>query len=233
MEFDIKTLAACGSTQDEAKKQAGDPPRHGFVVHTLQQDTGRGRQGNSWHGPMGNLYMSVVLNPSLEAKHSGQLAFVAALTVAGTVRALTDGKADISLKWPNDVLVDGKKIAGILIEKEGDAYILGIGLNILAPPEDAIGLQEICDKRTPINPVRDFLLDVLDGYYTRWLKEGFEPIREQWMRKAAFMDQEIQVNLADGKDKGVFKGIDENGALILEKDGEIKKILSGEVFASS
>lgn len=231
MEFHIETYAQLESTQDELihliKSGQGE---EGKGVQALSQSSGRGRQGRSWEGPMGNLYLSLALKPDIVPRNAGQIAFVAGMAVYETVRSLLGEDKNIALKWPNDVLVDGCKIAGLLIEKHEDFYILGIGLNILAPPDNAAGLQEMSDKRLPVNPVRDMLLDILSAYITRWEKEGFEVIREQWMRQAAFVNEEIKVRLPQETISGIFKGIDNKGALLLETDNQTQRIWSGDVF---
>lgn len=233
LNYIIKTFAQIDSTMDKAAQELENKASEGLVIHAMSQEKGRGRQGKHWHAPMGNLYLSIVLSPAIEKKDCGQLALVCACAVVEAVTSLCDKDLDICVKWPNDVLVDGKKIAGILIESKRDAYIAGIGLNILAPPEGAIGLKDITDKRLPINPVRDFLLDVLDAYYTRWLKEGFEVIQKNWMEKAAFLDQEITIKLSEKEETGIFKGIDKNGCLLLEQNGDIQKFYSGEIYSGS
>lgn len=233
LNYNIKTFAQIDSTMDKAAQELDDTAVEGLVIHAMSQEQGRGRQGKHWHAPMGNLYLSIVLSPAIEKKDCGQLAFVCACALVEAVTSLCDKDIDIRVKWPNDVLVDGKKIAGILIESKGDAYIAGIGLNILAPPEGAIGLKDITDKRVPINPVRDFLLDVLDAYYTRWLKEGFEVIQKTWMEKAAFLDEEIAIKLSEKEETGIFKGIDKNGCLLLEQNGDIQTFYSGEIYSGA
>ena len=249
MDFQVKTFAELDSTQDEAMRlirQNPDKAQEGTVIHAMSMASGRGRHGNQWHAPMGNLYLSVLLTPEIDDKDCGQLAFVAALAVAETIESLagtqqgdkSDPSQKIELKWPNDVLVGGKKISGILIEKESigskSVYIMGVGINILAPPDGAISLQDICTKRTPINPVRDFFLDVFEAYYLRWSYEGFAPIHSRWMRQAAFLDQEIDVRLANQTKRGIFKGIDKDGALLLQnpQDAAEERYLSGEIFLS-
>src|SRR5690554_5681171 len=118
-----------GSTQDTLKELASERPE-GFAVQARKQQAGKGRQGREWISPEGNLYLSVLLKPTrIEAAHAGQLSFVAALAVAKTVASyLKDG---LMLKWPNDVLLDGKKCAGILLEtdvKDGRLRWVSVGV---------------------------------------------------------------------------------------------------------
>ena len=230
MDFKIETFASVSSTQDKAIELLNTGASEGLVVQAMSMENGRGRQGNAWHAPMGNLYLSIVLRPDISEADCGQMSFVAALAVVETARSLTDEDLKINVKWPNDVLVEGKKLAGILIDKQGSAYILGVGINILAAPEYATALQAHSDKRLPINPVRDFFLDVFDAYYTKWLNEGFENIQEQWMRKAAFLNEKIGVRLSSREEQGIFKGIDQDGALLLETTDGTRRFVSGEVF---
>ena len=239
MEYNIQSYASVSSTQDiameilDSRSEKDISEKHDvLVIHAMSQNKGRGRHGNIWHAPMGNLYLSLILSPNIEAKNCGQLSFMSALAVHETVLTLLQDEADIDiqLKWPNDVLVNGQKIAGILIESYKDSYILGVGLNILSPPENAIGIQSLSSKRNPINAVRDLFLDIFDAYYIRWQKQGFEPIRDKWMRHAIKLNEEIKVKLAGQTLEGIFEGIDSDGALLLRQKGGIQKILSGDVY---
>ena len=120
-----------GSTNDEARRLAQEGAPHGTVVHADEQTSGRGRMAHTWFSPPGNLYVSILLRTGQPAGRTAELSFLAALAVADTVEALLPRQTRAMLKWPNDVLVSGAKIAGILLEQVDDATVIGIGLNVL------------------------------------------------------------------------------------------------------
>src|SRR5882757_1244547 len=126
-----------GSTNDEARRMAAEGAPHGTVVHADEQTSGRGRLAHTWFSPPGNLYVSVLLRTGQPVTRTAELSFLAALAVADTVEALLPRQTRAMLKWPNDVLVNGAKIAGILLENLDNATILGIGLNVLEAPSNA------------------------------------------------------------------------------------------------
>src|SRR5580693_2293306 len=125
-----------GSTNDEARRLANEGAPHCTVVHADEQTAGRGRLAHTWFSPPGNLYLSILLRTGQPASRAAELSFVAALAVAETVEALLPRQIRAMLKWPNDVLVNGAKIAGILLEQVDDATVLGIGLNVLEAPSN-------------------------------------------------------------------------------------------------
>ncbi len=141
--FRLRQVAVTASTNEDAKQAAIDGEAEGLVVQALRQTAGRGRQGRVWESPEGNLYMSVLLRPACGPQAAGHYSFVAALAVFDTVRAFLP-QAEVLLKWPNDVLVNGKKISGLLLEaapvENGrmDWLVLGIGVNVLHHPENAL-----------------------------------------------------------------------------------------------
>lgn len=132
----IRRLVTTSSTNDDAKRAAEAGEGEGLVVHALQQTAGRGRHGRTWHSPEGNLYCSALLRPG-DARLFGHYSFVAALALADTVRAFVP-QVNITLKWPNDVLVNGKKIGGILLEAGEGWLVIGMGLNIRHYPDNAM-----------------------------------------------------------------------------------------------
>ncbi len=135
--FHIQHHERIGSTNDEARRLAASGAPHGTVVHADEQAAGRGRFGRTWFSPPGNLYLSVLLRLDLPPDRGPELSFVTALTVADAVDALLPKQSRSTLKWPNDVLVNDGKIAGILVESADDAQIIGIGVNVLEAPRNA------------------------------------------------------------------------------------------------
>jgi len=134
--FDVRHYDSIGSTNDEALRLARGGAAHGTVVHADEQIAGRGRLARRWQSPPGNLYVSIVLRLNLPAARCAEIGFVAALAVADAVETLLPNQLRTTLKWPNDVLLRGGKISGILLENIDDALIVGIGINVLRAPGD-------------------------------------------------------------------------------------------------
>src|ERR1700744_3471109 len=130
-QFTVWNHDRIGSTNDEARRLAKEGAPHGTVVHADEQTAGRGRMAHKWFSPPGNLYVSILLRTGEPAARTAELSFLAALAVADTAGARLPRQTRAMLKWPNDVLVSGAKIAGILLEQVDDATIMGIGLNVL------------------------------------------------------------------------------------------------------
>jgi BirA family transcriptional regulator, biotin operon repressor / biotin---[acetyl-CoA-carboxylase] ligase len=239
MNFDwqINTFAQLSSTQDYVRELAEEGLPEGIVVQSLVQTKGRGRQGREWHSPMGNLYMSLLLRPECPASVAGQMSFVVAVAVSRAMSLfLTEGHVK-TLKWPNDILIDGRKCAGILIEAimgpagMVEGLIIGTGVNILAAPEDAIALAPISKGHVAIHPFRDQVLAELKVAYLNWRRDGFGPVREQWLAQAHNLGRPVKASLPDGVYEGIFKDLDKNGALVLTlPDGTEKRVHAGDII---
>lgn len=236
VEWKVHTYASLPSTQDYVKELGEEGLEEGIVVQCLQQTKGRGRHGREWVSPLGNLYMSILLRPACEAVDAGQISFVVAVAMARAVKEAVGADVSLTLKWPNDVLINDKKCAGLLIESEVDDgklswLALGIGANVLSSPVDeGISIQDVAgDKQVPIHPFRDLVLKHFAEAYEAWQKTGFAPIREEWLENAHGLNQKLKVNIPGHEKEGVFKGIDETGALLLDIDGREEKIYSGEI----
>lgn len=235
----VIVLETTGSTNDDAKTQARDGAAEGTVVHARRQTAGRGRLGNQWMSETGNLYMSIVLRPQVSAMESGQLSFLAAVALAQTAESFLPQGSDIALKWPNDLLVNGRKAAGILLESESmpssatlEWLVIGMGLNLRHAPEGAVALGDLAGTEIDVDRARDLLIGNMLSLYRRWQVEGFAPVRSAWLDKAARVGQPIRVRLPAEEFTAVFDGIDARGALeVTMQDGAKRVIASGEVFA--
>jgi len=209
---------------------------HGRVIQAAEQTSGRGRRGNQWSSPKGNLYQSIVLKPKADCHYWGQLSFVIAVALMKALGTVTidcpQGTLKLNLKWPNDVLVNDKKLAGILIEAHGDHVIIGTGVNVEMCPDDRAKLHDFC--LINVNDFRDIFLDQIKKDVTMWEYEGFAPIRAEWLRHAYRLGEDIQARLPQEVYNGVFEGLNENGVLLLrQKDGSLREIHSGEIIACS
>ncbi len=210
----------------------------GLVVWAQAQTSGRGRQGNIWLSRPGNLFMSLVLRPETDLRDVGQLSFLAAVALARVLRTMLVRPDALSLKWPNDVLVEGRKIAGILLETESagnrtaDWVVVGIGVNITSAPEGAIALQDYArDRNIKAGYILEKLVFALLSLYDEWRLNGFKPVREEWLRYAEGIGKNISVRLPQETFTAIFSGLDETGALCVDMpDGSRKIISSGEVY---
>ncbi len=211
------------STMDEARRLALTDTPEGAVVQAGSQTAGRGRFGNQWSSPEGNLYMTLLLRPVVPTRHCAQMSFAIAVALADTLAAFGVPKTSIGLKWPNDVLIDGAKIAGILLEMQSGAHdapdylLAGIGVNVAVAPEGCAAMCQFA-KGIDLADVRNRLVTNIAGLYGHWQKHGFADIRARWLEQAYGMGQPITARMSDRKIEGVFEGIDGDGNLIM-KDG--------------
>lgn len=237
IDWRVEVVGSVESTQNVAHNKAIGGEEEGYVFQALQQSNGRGRHGNKWIAPMGNLYFSAVLRPKSSLNESGQLSFVVAVALSKTLDNYIDAtKHQKTLKWPNDILVDGLKISGILLESnlkaDGgvDSIVLGVGVNIFKAPELAVSLQDVANKPVYINVFRDEFLENLSEIYELWNKKGFAPIRKEWLKQAHGLNEKMSVRLPNEIFKGEFNGVNDNGALlVLLEDGSQRVVQAGEV----
>lgn len=235
----IETCDAVSSTQDivRTRAEAGEPA--GLALQALCQKGGRGRLGSVWESPPGNLYLSALLRPDVPAGRMGQMAFVCAVALAAAFDPFTGGR-DLRLKWPNDVLLGGQKVSGILIETaikgdRADYAIAGFGVNIAAPPPGAAALspQAGADRLPDPAQVRDAILGRLTFFLNQWMVEGFAPIRSAWLSRAAGLGKPIRVRRVSGMMEGIFRDLDATGALVLETEpGKRERVCSGDILMS-
>jgi BirA family transcriptional regulator, biotin operon repressor / biotin---[acetyl-CoA-carboxylase] ligase len=232
MDWRIRQLATTSSTNDDAKRAAETGEPEGFVVWALKQTAGRGRHGRRWESPEGNLYCSVLLHPKTNPESVGHYSFVAALALYDTVKEFLPS-AVVTLKWPNDVLVDGRKISGILSEAGEGWLVLGMGLNVLHHPQDTLypstsfAANGLATKKLDL--ILDYLLDRSGYWYATLQTEGFLPVQAAWMTHA--QKGALSVRLPTGEVHGEFAGLDDNGALRLRlADGSERAIATGDVF---
>ena len=229
-----------GSTNDEVRSlaEAGAPDR--TVLVARRQLTGRGRRGRQWASPEGTLYCSVLVRPGGTLARVGQFSFVTALAVADAVGTVAPAAA-VQLKWPNDVLVDGAKISGILLESADDRdgraawVIIGTGINLTSHPPatetPATDLANVTGAAPAIADVLSAYLGAIDRYYASWSAGDFAAIRAAWLDRAIGEGQPIRVRTARETLVGRFTALDDTGALILDlDDGGRRIITAGDIF---
>lgn len=218
MKWNIVTFDTLESTNDEAFC-------HDYlsVVVADRQKNGRGRMGRAWQSLAGNLFCSVVLKPY--GLRSCLVGFVASLSL---VEALPEFA--LKLKWPNDVLLEGKKVAGVLLELREEKLVLGVGVNVAQAPTSGL-LYEAASLEARVSKA-----EVLEAFLKRLsynlelFEKDFENIRVRWLKYAHGLNDEIQVHLPDQQVKGRFIGVDENGALCLNENQQTHRIFAGDVF---
>jgi BirA family transcriptional regulator, biotin operon repressor / biotin---[acetyl-CoA-carboxylase] ligase len=228
-----------GSTNDEAKQRAASGAPEGTLVWALEQTAGRGRRGRPWVSPPGNLYLSLVLRPQARPAEAAQLGFAAALAVAEACARFLPAGTEILCKWPNDVLIGGAKVAGILLESCADPerglawLVLGIGVNLAAHPDATeFPATSLAASGATVTPAAllPILAERLYAWYEIWRGQGFAPVRAAWLARAFGLGGPIRVRLARAELGGRFAGLDEQGLLLLDGAEGRKMIAAAEIF---
>lgn len=206
-----------------------------------EQSQGRGRNGRAWQSPKGNLYASLLLRLSVSASVATQLSFVAALAAHDAIASQLQPQetGGLRLKWPNDVMLGGAKVAGILIESLGWpgsndlAAIVGIGINVSSAPSgldrdaSSLGLEP-----SACAAIFAALVSSFETWLGRWAEgNGFAAIREAWLSRALAVGEAVSVNLNSSAIRGIFRGLDERGALKLETPaGVVITVTAGDIY---
>ncbi len=205
----------------------------GVWLRAGRQTGGRGRQGRAWSSPEGNLYASTLVRIRPTDPPAATLALVAAVALEETVSAYAPGMA--LLKWPNDLLIDGAKLSGILLERAGDAVVIGIGVNLAHHPVDTDRVATSLSRYNIAVAPEDFvetLAEAFARWIERWRGEGIDIVRRRWVEHAHRPGSPLTARLPDGSSiDGLFDGLDGEGALILRlADGTRRVIHAGDVF---
>lgn len=236
--FQVLTFETIGSTNDAAMALARVGGSDRCWVVAREQTSGRGRHGRVWASPPGNLYASLLLLDAVPIELAPQLGFVAGVALAHGLRALVAQDARLKLKWPNDVLFDGAKLGGILLEgtavPEGHvASIIGIGVNCGSYPRDlAYPATALSESGAARSTPQDVFLS-LSAEIAHWLDvftRGFAAIRQEWLSLAAGLGAPIKVSTPARHLEGRFQTIDATGRLMLENDSGVIAIEAGDVI---
>lgn len=224
-------LATVDSTNAEAFRRAPSLKASGagpLWILAEEQTAGKGRRARAWQSPKGNFYASLVQEHRDEPALLGLRSFVAALALYDAFASLTGLGAAFALKWPNDVLLNGGKLTGILLEASGSTLVIGIGINLIAaPPADLVEpgatppVSLLGETGLRITPRR--FLEALAPAMAEWegilQREGFAPLREAWLSRAARIGERITARTGAQTRVGIFETIDAAGNLILRMDG--------------
>jgi BirA family biotin operon repressor/biotin-[acetyl-CoA-carboxylase] ligase len=237
----IETLLEVDSTNSRLRRAALEGAASGTVCLAELQHAGRGRQNRQWVSPFAaNLYLSLLWR---SADGAGELAGLSLVTGIAIVRCLEAfGIRTAGLKWPNDVLVDGAKLAGILIDVVGEstgpcAVIIGVGINVSMPPGAAAGIDQnwtdLCTltgrERFPRNRLASGVLDAVFTAIGKFSKSGMEPFLEEWQRLDIVDGREVDLHMASEVIAGTACGIDAAGALLVDTATGRRRFASGEV----
>jgi len=215
---------------------------HGALYLTEYQSAGRGRRGRAWVGPIAsNLYFSLIWRFHGGAASLQGLSLVVGLSVVQGLKEL--GVSDVELKWPNDLLSKGRKLAGILLEMQGDAsgdvsVVIGVGINVLMNPQSKhnesidqpwVDLTSISDRKIDRNKLLAAIINKLVANIKRFADEGFSVFVEAWQALHAYQDSYVKLIMSPNEIEGICRGVNQQGALLLERYGKIEAYHGGEI----
>lgn len=238
----IICLAQTDSTNSQAKRLAAEGAAEGTVVVAESQTSGRGRRGRSWFSPAGqSIYASIILRPSMAPPQTPQITLMTAVAVARALREATGLNANI--KWPNDILIADKKIAGILTEITTDMdavdyVVVGLGVNVNTAAADlppdirpiATSIRIESGSRFSRTDLLCSLLRHFESSYDTLKRDGFNPIMAQWRELSDIIGRPVYVDVLDVRHTGIVEAVDDDGVLILKDDnGRLHRIFSGDV----
>ena len=231
----ILTVAETGSTNADVIELARAGAEEGLWLRADRQTGGRGRQGRTWESPAGNLYASTLVRLRPTDPPAPTLALATAVALHQVAAAYLPKGAACTIKWPNDVLVGGAKLAGILLERADDAVVIGVGMNLAHHPDlPGRASTSLADHARSVAP-DDFLAELaaaLARWVQRWRGEGLDAVRRAWLSAAHRQGAALATRLPDGSMvDGLFDGLDRDGALLLRlADGAVRTIHAGDVF---
>jgi BirA family biotin operon repressor/biotin-[acetyl-CoA-carboxylase] ligase len=232
----VVALETIGSTNADALERARAGERGPLWITAKRQTAGRGRRGRAWVSEPGNLYATLLLTDASLPERAPELSFVASLALHDAIGARVPGlSARLALKWPNDCLIDGCKFAGILIEGEGRAVAIGIGVNCTHHPQStAFPATDLAAAGVRAAPDSVFaaLSAAMIGRLVQWNRgAGFPVIRADWLKRAFGLNEPVNVATAEGERTGRFETVDEAGRLVLRRaDGTAESVTAGDVL---
>lgn len=238
----LRLFDTVSSTQDELRGLAEQGAAEGTLVIAEQQTSGRGRMGRSWISPSGKgIWMSLLLRPPVPLPHTPQLTLLAAVALSRAITRVVP--LNIGIKWPNDLLVDGKKISGILLESAAEDerlryVVVGLGISVNLEPDDypeellhkAISLKMASGITINRSELIVTILEEFERLYRLYLGEGFAPIRVLWEAHSVTLNHQTQLHTPQGSFVGVPRGLNDMGGLQVElEDGSYRSVYSAEV----
>ena len=235
------------STQNFAQNIAADKKENGTIIIAEKQTSGRGRLDRKWTSPKGGIWFSLIIHPKIDVSSSTLIPILSAVALSKSIKSVLDIETEV--KWPNDITMNGKKVAGVLVDASFqtnsiDYLILGIGINFdidtkklekrLTKTPNFYGIDSLRgkeDKTPPKKLLKEFLLQFEKNLFQLDKGEKSKIIKE-WTKRAAGIGKKITINTSNGKISGISQGIDNDGALKIKTRNEIKKIYVGDVVLS-
>ncbi len=234
--IELRSVPETGSTNDDVAALAAAGAAEGLWLRADRQSAGKGRQGRAWDSPPGNLYASTLVRVRPGDPPPATLALVSAVALHEAVAPLLPppgpgGEGMAWIKWPNDLIVGGAKLAGILLERRDDAVVVGFGANLAShphlPERPATSIRALAGRAPAPHAFLARLAEAFARGLSRWRAEGLAPVRAAWLAAA----HPIGTPLAVGEVRGTFDGLDESGALRLRlAGGETRLVHAGDVF---
>ena len=232
----ILFLEEVDSTNNKAKQIALDS-QDGDVVVSETQHSGRGRRGREWHSPKGGIYISFILKPNISPERAPQITLLSSVALVETLNSMKS-KMNAKIKWPNDILISGRKISGILTELSSDMekinyVVVGIGINLNTDledlPEKAASLKVEMGQEISVKLFLKSFFERYDIVYQEYLDNGIDQIIEKWKKNSDTLGKNVKIIGINETYDGLAKDIDENGALILKTKEKEIKVYSGDV----
>ena len=235
------------STQNFAQNIAADKKENGTIIIAEKQTSGRGRLDRKWTSPKGGIWFSLIIHPKFDVSSSTLIPILSAVALSKSIKSVLDIETEV--KWPNDITMNGKKVAGVLVDASFqtnsiDYLILGIGINFdidtkklekrLTKTPNFYGIDSLRRKENKTPPktlLKEFLLQFEKNLFQLDKGEKSKIIKE-WTKRAAGIGKKITINTSNGKISGISQGIDNDGALKIKTRNEIKKIYVGDVVLS-
>ena len=239
--FDVRRLASVDSTNTHCRELAERGAAEGTLVVAAEQTGGRGRHGRHWHSPPGNFYGSLLLRPKLPLADTASLSLVIGLAALDAVEALAGRRLPIVVKWPNDLLLGRRKLAGILLEGAADAdgkcawLVAGLGVNLVSHPDlpghpSTALVDEGIEAPTPDVFLAAYV-EALLRHLPLWQVKGFAPFRDAWLGRAAGLGQPVSLRIGDVAHAGVLADLSPDGSILIESPlGCLQQFTAGELF---
>jgi BirA family transcriptional regulator, biotin operon repressor / biotin---[acetyl-CoA-carboxylase] ligase len=239
--YELIAVSTIGSTNDDLKQRAiSENADEGLVIWSMEQTNGKGRQKRKWVSELGNMYCSVLFRPDCVMAEAAQIGFLPVIAAGEALASLLGNAATLRYKWPNDLLLNRKKIGGMLLEAGvgqnamASWVVIGCGLNLQHFPLNtrfpATSIKHEVGETLAIEAVVEAYLKNLAAWYSRWQEEGFEPVRKAWLASAHTFDEPLIVEAGTEKISGPFRDLDENGALVIDTKSGPRRISAGDVY---
>lgn len=240
--YNLLIFNTIDSTNSEAMRLIKANANMEYVILSEMQLRGRGRYQNEWQSPKGNLYFSLMLTRFVPINIKPQFSFITSVAVYQSIKNIIErydyNAHSLKIKWPNDLILNDKKVSGILLESiniNSKCYtVIGIGVNILSAPiniHTATSIKEYINQEIDIYLLLDLIMNNFDTYFNIWEKKGFKEIRNILIDNAFNLNQNINFNDGNQLVSGIFKNIDEQGNLVLKlSDGSNAIFSAGEIL---